>query len=443
MSSGFGQVPVVLLASIGVLAVALTSFLSAVDIAVGRLSKALVQDLADEGQKRAPALLELVGHRARTSLALRGARVTMQTVAIVSLTVAVVDLFIDADLPWWMALLTAIFGIGTLEFFAVSLLPYLLVTNNYVKIALWGTGLTTRLSSLSKLFRPFQKLAKRNKPIPSPDTAPDSRLAVSDDLREIIDEVGQPDDFDDDDREMLRSVFELGQTLVREVMVPRTSMITIDEDETLEKALQLFVRSGFSRIPVVGDNIDDVVGILYFKDVVHRLLERPELTDSVVRGVARTPVFIPEMRLADNELRAMQAGNSHLALVVDEYGGIAGLVTMEDLLEELVGELTDEHDRFEMEPEQLGPNAWRVPARFPLGDLEDLLGVEIDEDTVDSVGGLLTMRLGRVLLPGSSTISDGLFLEAEEAQGRRREVVSILVKRVDDEVAEGYEEVDQ
>lgn len=429
MNPTFGTVPVALLMAVGLLAIGLTSFLSAVELAFSRLSKAFVQDLVEEEVGRAPQLLSLVEHRERTYLSLRGGRVALQTLAMVSLTMAVVGVCSVAGLSWWVPMLIAIAAIGLIEVLAVSLLPYYLVSRNYVKVALSGTWLTGRLVAVFKLFRPLTKMTA-TRAHPHSDLADMQRLVVAEDLREIVDEVGEPERIDEEDREMLRSVFELGQTLVREVMVPRTAMVTIDAELPLEKAPAVFVRSGFSRIPVIADDIDDVVGILYFKDVVRRMLDHPDSGTTAVRNAARQPVFIPETRFVDDELRAMQASNSHLALVVDEYGGIAGLVTMEDLLEELVGELKDEHDRFEMEPERIDADTWRVPARFHLGDLPDLLDIDVEEDSVDSVGGLLSMALGQVPLPGASAITHGLRLTAEQAVGRRHEVVSVLVQRL-------------
>lgn len=437
MSPTFGTVPVALLLVVGLAAMALTSFLSAVEISFSRLSRAFVQDLVDEDVRRAPRLLQLVEHRERTYLSLRGGRATMQTIAMVSLTIAIVGICAAESLAWWVPALIAMVAIGLVEILAVSMLPYHLASRNYVGVALAGSGIAARLVRVSRLFRPLTRLIPRDPRAVVTDPANVQRLVVAEDLREIVDEVGEPDSIDEDDKEMLRSVFELGQTLVREVMVPRTAMVTFDAELPVEEAARLFVRSGFSRIPVIGDDIDDVIGIAYLKDVVRRLLDHPESAGHPVHSVARQPVFIPEMRLADDELRAMQASGTHLALVVDEYGGIAGLVTMEDLLEELVGDLRDEHDRFEMRPERVDRDTWRVPARFPLGDLSDLLDIEIEEDSVDSVGGLLGMALGRVPLPGSAVDTHGVRLTAEEAEGRRHEVLSVLVRRLAQDDEEG------
>jgi len=228
---------------------------------------------------------------------------------------------------------------------------------------------------------------------------------------------------------MMRSVVELGQTLVREVMVPRTDMVTIDADKPASAAMRLFVRSGYSRVPVVGEDADDVRGILYLKDVLRRLSDRPEHETRPVSSFAREAVWIPETKPADDLLRDMQTGRVHMVLAVDEYGGTAGLVTMEDLLEEVVGELTDEHDHAEPEVEELGQGRYRVPARLGLDELGELFGLEIDDDDVDTAGGLLTKAIGRVPLPGAHGSAQGVDLTAEEAVGRRRQVATLIVSR--------------
>ena len=260
-------------------------------------------------------------------------------------------------------------------------------------------------------------------------TDAETREAVNEDLREMIDEIGETDTIEDEDREMMRSVVELGQTLVREVMVPRTDMVTIDAHKPASAAMRLFIRSGYSRVPVIGEDADDVRGILYLKDVLRRLAAHPEHEELAVAGFVREAEYVPEMKPADDLLREMQTGRFHMALAVDEYGGTAGLVTMEDLLEEVVGELTDEHDPELPEVVEVAPGTYRVPARLALDELGELFDLEIDDDDVDTVGGLLTKAIGRVPLPGAAGDTQGVHLQAEEAAGRRRQVSTILASR--------------
>ena len=236
---------------------------------------------------------------------------------------------------------------------------------------------------------------------------------------------------------MLHSVFELGDTLVREVMVPRTEMVWLERSKSLRQALSLGLRSGFSRIPVVGDNLDDVVGVVYLKDITrrvfeHRDAERSEQVDSVMRQAH----FVPDSKRADDLLRDLQASRVHMAIVVDEYGGTAGLVTIEDILEEIVGEIADEYDTAEIpDVETLGEGRYRINARLSVDDLAEIVPVQVSSETddVDTVAGLLARRLGVVPIPGTHIDLDGYRLTAEQAAGRRNRIGTILVARIEED----------
>jgi CBS domain containing-hemolysin-like protein len=238
------------------------------------------------------------------------------------------------------------------------------------------------------------------------------------------------DVLEEDDRELIHSIFEFNDTVVREVMIPRTDMITIDLDETVGAAMGLFLSRGVSRMPVIGRDVDEVVGILYLRDVARLAYERPKGFDGVtVDTLARRALFVPESKKADETLRQMQAESNHLAMVVDEYGGIAGLVTLEDLIEELVGDISDEYDREVVEIEDLGKGRYRVAARLPVDELGELFDLELEDDDVDSVGGLLTKALGRLPLAGSSAGYSGLILTADRTEGRRKRLSTVIVER--------------
>jgi len=234
------------------------------------------------------------------------------------------------------------------------------------------------------------------------------------------------------ERNMIHSVFELGDTIAREVMVPRTDVVWIERSKTVRQALALALRSGFSRIPVIGENVDDVVGVVYLKDLVRRSQNTAERNGPRVEELMRAPTFVPESKPVDELLRDMQAQRIHIAIVVDEYGGFAGLVTIEDILEEIVGEIADEHDAFQRPPvEELPDGSARVTARLPVQDLGELFDVELPEDDdVETVGGLLARELGRVPIEGSSAEVAGLRLVAETTGGRRNRIDTLLVCRV-------------
>jgi CBS domain containing-hemolysin-like protein len=259
----------------------------------------------------------------------------------------------------------------------------------------------------------------------------DGPSGSEEELRGLVDLLEQRQIIQPDERAMIHSVFELGDTIVREVMVPRTDMVFVEGDKTLRQSLSLALRSGFSRIPVVGENLDDVVGIAYLKDLVTRGYEHPEGESiETVDSVMRPATFVPESKPINELLREMQARQIHLAIVIDEYGGTAGLVTIEDILEEIVGEIADEYDREEPPVEWIGEGQARVTARLPVEELEELFDVSIEAEDVETVGGLLAQRLGRVPIPGAMATVAGLRLTAESLAGRRNRIGTVRVERI-------------
>ncbi|MHB0927815.1 MAG: hemolysin family protein [Candidatus Nanopelagicales bacterium] len=268
-------------------------------------------------------------------------------------------------------------------------------------------------------------------------------FATAAELRELVDVAEASSVIEDDERRMIHSVFELGETIAREVMVPRTEMVFIERNKTLRQAMSLGLRSGYSRIPVVGEDADDVLGVIYLKDITRRVYEhRDAESQERVESLMRPAVFVPDSKRADDLLRDMQAARTHLAIVVDEYGGTAGIVTIEDILEEIVGEIEDEYDTAAPEIEELQHGAFRVSSRLHLDDLAELLSIELDgeEEGVETVAGLLGKRIGRVPIPGSELTLDGWHLVAESVAGRRNRIGSVLVTRIDnDDAAEGGE----
>jgi CBS domain containing-hemolysin-like protein len=260
----------------------------------------------------------------------------------------------------------------------------------------------------------------------------DGQSGTEEDLRGLVDLLEQRQIIEPGEREMIHSVFELGDTIVREVMVPRTDMVFIERDKTLRQGLSLALRSGFSRIPVTGENLDDVVGIAYLKDIMTRIHEHPEGESAeTIESIMRPATFAPESKPVDDLLREMQARHVHLAIVIDEYGGTAGLVTIEDILEEIVGEIADEYDRERPPVEWLAHGEARVSARLPVEELAELFDVNIDAEDVETVGGLLAHRLGKVPIAGSVATVSGLRLTAESLAGRRNRIGTVIVERTD------------
>jgi CBS domain containing-hemolysin-like protein len=220
-------------------------------------------------------------------------------------------------------------------------------------------------------------------------------------------------------------------------MVPRNDVVYIERHKNLRQTMSLFLRSGFSRVPVIGDNLDDILGFAYLKDVVRRDFEAPDVEFTQrVEEVMRPAIYVPDSKPVDALLSEMQAMRQHVAVVVDEYGGTAGLVTIEDVLEEIVGEITDEYDEEEVVVEVLEDGATRVSSRYPVDDLDELFGFDVEEEDVDSVGGLMAKHLGRVPIPGSAVEAHGLRFEAEQVAGRRNRVGTVLIRRTTPETEE-------
>jgi CBS domain containing-hemolysin-like protein len=260
-------------------------------------------------------------------------------------------------------------------------------------------------------------------------------------LRGLVDYLERRTGIEPGEREMVRSVFELGDTIAREVMVPRPDMVFIEADKTVMQGLSLALRSGFSRIPVVGENEDDVVGIVYLKDIVAWSHDHADADGAggaeeseKVATVMRPASYVPDSKPVDELLRQMQAQRNHMVIVIDEYGGTAGLVTIEDILEEIVGEITDEYDLNERPPvEWLSGDTARVIARLPVTELAEDFGVQLAGEDVETVAGLLAHALGRVPIAGSTAVVNGLRLTAEPGSGRRNKILTVLVERERDE----------
>ncbi|WLQ06194.1 hemolysin family protein [Arthrobacter oryzae] len=250
-------------------------------------------------------------------------------------------------------------------------------------------------------------------------------------FRELVDRATESDMIEDNEAELIQSVFDFGDTLVRAVMVPRTDILSIDAGSSLHRAMSLFLRSGYSRIPVIRDNTDQIVGIIYLKDVAAALHSLgPDEEPPIVDDLAREVRYVPESKQVSDLLRELQKESTHVAIVIDEYGGTAGLVTLEDLIEEIVGEIVDEYDTESAEAVALGDGSYRVSARMGIDDLGELFDVELDDDEVDTVGGLLAKALGRVPIVGSTVEVDGISLRAERLEGRRNRVSHIIAAPV-------------
>lgn len=405
--------PVAALVGVAVAAGVLAVLLSVGGTALLRLDRSALTELADRPGRAARTLTALVRAPGASAASVAFVRIALEVVLAVCVTLA-----LAARLAWWHALLVGLGVLLVVALLVVRAAGRTLATRHPLGAALATAGLLRVASVVA--------------PVRLVEHAGGGRDLTDDEVREMVDRVRQSEHMGDEDRAMFRSVLELGETITRTVMVPRTEMLTVPSGTTLQDAMALFLHSGYSRIPVTGESLDDLLGVLYLKDVVRRRYEDADSADEPVDGLARPASFVPESKPVDDLLREMQAGRSHIAIVVDEFGGIAGLVTIEDALEEIVGELTDEHDRAATPVvDEVEPGLHRVPARLAVDELGDLFGLELADADVDTAAGLLAKALGRVPLAGATATVHGLVLTAERIEGRRKQVSTLLVRRAD------------
>ncbi|PVG83542.1 hypothetical protein DDE18_09210 [Nocardioides gansuensis] len=403
--------------------VTLAGLVSAADAALGGFSRARAEELLAEGRAGARRLVQLLDDRPRylnTALLLR---LLCEIAATVLVALWVHDLY---DGRFWPAYLTAVGAMLLVSFVAVGVAPRTLGRQHAASVALFSAP---PLAFVTSVLGPIpQLLILLGNAITPGRGFREGPFSTEIELRELVDLAEASAVIESGERRMIHSVFELGDTIAREVMVPRNDVVYIERHKNLRQTMSLFLRSGYSRIPVIDDNLDHVAGMAYLKDVVRRDFEAPdvELTQRVDE-VMRPVHFVPDSKPVDALLSELQARRQHIAVVVDEYGGTAGLVTIEDVLEEIVGEITDEYDEEEVDVEHLEDGATRVSSRFPIDDLDEIVGVDVQDDEVDSVGGLMAKHLGRVPIPGSVVVAHGLRFEAERATGRRNKIDTVLV----------------
>ncbi|HLY35067.1 MAG TPA: hemolysin family protein [Jatrophihabitantaceae bacterium] len=405
--------------------VPLGGIFAAVDSALARVSVARVDEFVREGRAGAGALRAVCETRARYTNLLLMLRLTCELSATVLVTIAARAQFGGG---WEVPLLTVALMVF-ISYAIVGVGPRTIGRQHPYRVALTAAP---AVRILGRVFGPLASfLTLVGNAITPGRGFRDGPFSSEVELRELVDMAEERGVVEHGEREMIQSVFELGDTIAREVMVPRTEVVWIEHTKSVTQALALALRSGFSRVPVVGENVDDVVGVAYLKDLARRAQDNEHARTTRVDEVMRPPTFVPESKPVDELLREMQLHRTHIAIVIDEYGGTAGLVTIEDILEEIVGEITDEYDDERPPVERIDADTARVSARLAVEDLAGLFDVAMpDRDDVETVGGLLAESLGRVPIPGARTETHGLELIAESAGGRRNRIDTVLVKRV-------------
>jgi CBS domain containing-hemolysin-like protein len=399
------------------------AFLGAAETSLTRMGRIRAMHLAEEGRRGAGALVRLVENPPRFLNLVLLLVLVVQFFA-TALATSVAERLIGGGIgvavaATAMTLLTFIFAEVAPKTFAVqhtdrvalSVAPlvYLLV-----RLPILGP-LTRLLIGIGNVVTPGKGLA----------TGP---FLSEDELRAMVDEAEKEEVIEQEEREMIHSIFEFGDTILREVMVPRPDMVAVSADRSLQEVLEVILRSGYSRIPVYERDIDDIVGLAYAKDVLRSLHDGQ--VDKPLADILRPAPFMPESMKAADCLREMRRRKSHMVIVIDEYGGTAGLVTIEDLLEEIVGEIADEYDREEPNVEPLPDGDYRVNARLGIDEVNELLDVQLPSTEWDSIGGLVLNLVGDVPREGQEVEFMGLKLRAERVQGRR--LGRIRIHRLDE-----------
>jgi CBS domain containing-hemolysin-like protein len=410
-----------------------SAYLAAVETVLARLNVVRALRLDEEERRGAPALLWLTEHRA-----------TVLNVVLVLSVLARVSLAAFATVVGWRwfegvwGLVATIAVVTSLSLLVGEVAPRTVALRH-----LEATGLRLAGSArlLTRVMDPFAKaavsvaraLVPRRHEVSGP-------YASDDELRQFAaDGEEQDEELEPEERAMIRSIFELADTIVREIMQPRPDMVTVPESATLDEVVRTVIDHGYSRLPVHdAEDVDSIVGVVYGKDLLRRVATEPGRQRW--GDLVRRATYVPETKRCDDLLRELQAGTVHLALVVDEYGALVGLVTIEDILEEIVGEIVDEHDHEDPLVEFLDEGGLRIDARLGVDDLNELLDANLPEEGWDTVGGLVFGTLGRVPVEGETIELDGFAITVEKVQGRR--VGKVIVERRGDATAADHEGAD-
>ncbi|MFF0144965.1 CBS domain containing-hemolysin-like protein [Amycolatopsis sulphurea] len=409
---------------IAIALVLLAGAFAAADAAIGTVSQARVDGLVRSGRGGARQLAAVVAERRRHINLLLLLRLGCELTATVLVTVS----FLGWVSRFWLAVLLSAVVMVVVSYVLIGVGPRTIGRQHPYRVGMIAAGPVRVLGSiLGPLSRLLIVLGNAITPGRGFREGP---FTSEVELRELVDLAQERGVVEDSEREMIHSVFELGDTVAREVMVPRTEIVWIERTKTVRQALALALRTGFTRVPVIDDSVDDICGVVNIKDLMSAYLD-PDGPGTPVGAVMHPASFVPDSKRLDELLKEMQRTHHHLAIAVDEYGGTAGLLTIEDILEEIVGEITDESDTEERpDVEELDEGAVRVSSRLSVDDLGELFGVDLEDRDVETVGGLLAQRLGRVPLPGAEAEVAGLRLFAEGGKDRRgrMRITSVVVR---------------
>jgi magnesium and cobalt exporter, CNNM family len=400
---------------------AVAAFLAAAETSLTRMSRARAIHLAEDQRRGATQLLRLVEQPARFLNLVLLLVLVVQFFA-TALFTSVLSRLVGGGLG--VAIAATVMTILTFIFAEVAPKTYAVQQTDRAALAVAPVVyVLTRLPVLGPLTRLLIGIGNVVTPGKGLKSGP---FVSEEEIRAMVDEAERDDVIEEEEREMIHSIFEFGDTILREVMTPRPDMVAVPVSTSLQEVLELILRSGYSRIPVYQDDIDNVVGLAYAKDVLRRLHDGQ--ADKPLADILRPAPVMPESMKAAECLREMRRRKSHMVIVIDEYGGTAGLVTIEDLLEEIVGEITDEYDQEDPNVEPLPDGDYRVNARLGIDEVNELLDVQLPSTEWDTIGGLLINLVGGVPREGQELEFQGLRLTAERVQGRR--IGRVRIRRV-------------
>ncbi|WP_326837622.1 CNNM domain-containing protein [Amycolatopsis rhabdoformis] len=412
---------------VAVALVLLAGVFAAADAAVSTVSQARTEGLVRIGRAGARQLAAVVAERRRHINLLLLLRLGCELTATVLVTVSFLAWFGKL----WLAVLVSAVVMVVVSYVLIGVGPRTIGRQHPYRV---GTIVAGPVRVLGSILGPLSRLLiVIGNAITPGQGFREGPFTSEVELRELVDLAQERGVVEDSEREMIHSVFELGDTVAREVMVPRTEIVWIERTKTVRQALALALRTGFTRVPVIDESVDDIVGVVNIKDLMPAYMD-PDGPSTVVDQVMNPASFVPDSKRLDDLLKEMQLTHNHMAIAVDEYGGTAGLLTIEDVLEEIVGEITDESDTDERpDVEELEGGAVRVSSRLSVDDLGELFGLDLEDHDVETVGGLLAERLGRVPLPGAEAEVAGLRLFAEGGKDRRgrMRITSVVVHPAD------------
>jgi putative hemolysin len=406
--------------------------------ALNNMRQTTLKDRADEGQVQAQRALRLLDARSKLSLSYFLCR-TLITVAItVFLTVYILPFItsLDSLASVELALVTTILVTGFLLVIMTDVVPEG-VGSQYSE-ALFSFSVRV-LRILVLFFNPLTTLLLGiSRGIASLFGGSEMVNTVTEEEIMTLVSAGHTDGtIETGEKDMIYSILQLNETWVRELMTPRIDIVALDVDSTVSDALTSLIESGFSRIPVYDENIDDLIGILYAKDLLELWQKGQAANGHAIRELLRPAYFIPETKRASELLRELQSRNVHMAIVVDEYGGTAGLITIENLIEEIVGDIRDEYDQNEEdEYTQNGDDEYVIDGMMNIDDFNMVTGLELEDEEYDTIGGYVNMALGRLPRVGDTIDTDAMTLEVRELDGRRVKKVWVKIKAKEQEQAE-------